>query len=174
MKWKFTIEDKLNRFAFILLTIIWLQIASILSKSFTGLLLNTYFNVKSVPIAQTLLDIHNDKNLLIATLADYFKLFSEDIDLPLEIKNNIHERIAEFQSGYYFTKFFQIYDKYFVAKLIRGQLAVICDTVIRDSLTNKLKSYENSIHVSKNKYRPRYWSFLIHRENKLADNFKFM
>ena len=48
----------------IILICIWLQSASILTKAFTGLLLNTYFKVKSIPIADNFEQIYQDQKLI--------------------------------------------------------------------------------------------------------------
>lgn len=49
--------------AFVVLLGLWLLSAVTLSKSFTGILLESFFNVKEVPIVTTLQDIRKNKRL---------------------------------------------------------------------------------------------------------------
>ena len=64
-----------------------------MSKAFTGLLLNTFFFMKNIPIVKTLQDIRENKNLLITgnslTLSAISKFNKVDInDIITRIKEN--------------------------------------------------------------------------------------
>ena len=51
---------------------IWILTATIISQSFSSLLLKMYFNIKTYPIINTLNDIHNHKNIILMSNRDHF------------------------------------------------------------------------------------------------------
>ena len=57
------VMDALSQLSFILMIAIWIQSASILTKAFTGLLLNTYFRSDFGPIVSTLEDVYENRGL---------------------------------------------------------------------------------------------------------------
>ena len=97
LKWNFKFKNSLNKFSFVLLIVIWSQSASILTKAFTGLLLNTYFNQKFIPIVETIQDIYSNKEISIAADSEIFKGYSRRIDVSNEMKTDILSRIIEFE-----------------------------------------------------------------------------
>ena len=84
---------KLNSLIFITQVVIWLFASLILSLSFNGLLLNTFFFIKSTPVVNTLEDIRDNKKLLIDGPHQYpqdvAKMNEFDIDdILFRIKQN--------------------------------------------------------------------------------------
>ena len=64
-----------KRYCQITFITIWLICASILTKSFTSLLLNTYFNLKYEPLFETLDDLINNRDLnIILDVNNYQKI----------------------------------------------------------------------------------------------------
>ena len=94
-KRKTKFKNSLNKFSFVLLIVIWSQSASILTKTFTGLLLNIYFN-QMTPIVETLEDIYSNKEISIASISYIFKEYSRRIDVSNELKRDILTRIIEY------------------------------------------------------------------------------
>ena len=68
--------SKIHSLIFINLVLIWIMMSFILSTSFTGLLLNTFFNIKSIPVVNTLQDIRKNKKLLIGGDGKYLSLIT--------------------------------------------------------------------------------------------------
>ena len=60
-----TINSKIQASILICLFIVWIYSSIIISKSFTGLLLNTFFKIKPIQLVNTLQDIRDNKNLKI-------------------------------------------------------------------------------------------------------------
>ena len=58
----------------LLLVNIWLLLSTLLSFSFTSLLLNTYFNVKSEPIINTLQGVIDNKQYSVASPKEWFNM----------------------------------------------------------------------------------------------------
>ena len=63
-----------KKFVIILVIVIWIQSTSILTKALTGILLNTYSNLKAVAVVENLQDIINNEKLLLRSV-------------PIEIEN---------------------------------------------------------------------------------------
>ena len=80
--------------ASIILIVIWLQSASILTKAFTGILLNSYLNFKPYPVVSTLEELYDKKDLGI--VAD--QLISDHLEVlqyPEQMKKHLSIRIFE-------------------------------------------------------------------------------
>ena len=55
------LNNEMMTLSFTLLFFIWLFVSVVLNRSYTSLLLNTYFNVKSTPIVESLEDVRQQK-----------------------------------------------------------------------------------------------------------------
>ena len=92
--------DRLNKsmaFTHTTLLVIWLLVSLVVNKSYTSLLLNTYFNVKTTPIVQSLQDIRNNKDLLIAGIDKYLSIVNNKFKIKIE---DIITRIKEDPDNY--------------------------------------------------------------------------
>src|SRR5690349_1706777 len=88
---------QMKNISMITLIIIWLQSASILSKAFSGLLLNTYFNVKSVSIVNSLEDIINNQDINIGLDIHLFNHAIQESNLiDQDTKNGIIKRVKKY------------------------------------------------------------------------------
>jgi hypothetical protein len=54
---------RFKKFILVILIVIWLISGSILTKAFTGLLLNTYANIRYIPYADSFEQIYQDQSL---------------------------------------------------------------------------------------------------------------
>ena len=73
----FDLQNKMKTIGFIFVLILWLLNALVLSKSFTGVLLESFFKVKTVPIVSSLQDIRDNKRLMIGGHHLYLSMFSK-------------------------------------------------------------------------------------------------
>ena len=85
-------HNKRLAFSYTTLLVIWLLVSLVLNQSYTSLLLNTYFNVKTTPVVQNLEDIRNNKDLLIVGIPEYLSRVSIDFNFKI---NDLLERIEK-------------------------------------------------------------------------------
>ena len=146
---------RLNRITLIILTCIWLQSASILTKAFTGLLLNTYSNIRSIPCAHNFEQIYQDQTLEVYSGGqmsinnDYLKA---NIKINSEMLDNLIERDEITRNKYKLVRGTMCFKVDFLEKIVTGKLIVICSTKIREIFQTKLAKWENMLSVSDNKY----------------------
>ena len=80
----------------IVLIVVWLQSASILTKAFTGILLNSYFNVKTIPIVNTLDELYTKTNLDIVCNMHIFDRIPENSEYTDEMLTELKSRSIEY------------------------------------------------------------------------------
>ena len=76
--------NKMLTLSFITLLVIWLFMSLVLNQSYTSLLLNTYFNVKTTPVVKSLDDIREHKELLISGIIFYFKALIIEFGIDIQ------------------------------------------------------------------------------------------
>ena len=142
----------------IILLVIWLQSASILSKAFSGLLLNTYFNVKSVPIVNSLEDIINNQDINVAINLSSLKKNIQDTNLfDQKTEKHLYSRVSKYQdqvdyiSNYYKFGFIFVHDK-LLEDVIMGKTVMIVHSLLRNRYFNYYKYYHDQIRVVEQKY----------------------
>ena len=141
-----------------MLFVIWLFSSVILSKSFTGLLLNSFFNVKYEPIVKTLEDIRENKHIL--PWGDkYLSLGSKDTNLNF---NDIVKRIENNRE--IFTDLIKA-----VEMVLKGEAVLLYNSIQRRSFMNVFDSYENRIYVSSTKYLPNYSVFVVQKNREYTN-----
>ena len=172
---KFKFKNLLNKFSFILMIVIWSQSASILTKAFTGLLLNTYFNQKSLPIVETLQDIYFNKEILIATNSDKFQRYSDRIDESNELKSDILTRIIEFKEKFKYSEIeLGNFNEYFFRKLIDCKMVFIMGSAKARELERWWKIEESYFQSSSHKYSPNYGNYLVAKLNPMTKTLLFV
>ena len=73
-----SVKDMSKRYCQIIFITIWLICATILTRSFTSLLLNTYFNLKYGPLFDSLEDLINNRDLnIVLDIENYEEIFSK-------------------------------------------------------------------------------------------------
>lgn len=76
--------------------VIWLQSASILTKTFTGILLNSYFNLKIYPVVNNLEDLYVRKHLGVACHKQTFNIPGIDKYPEQKIIRDLTSRCSEY------------------------------------------------------------------------------
>src|ERR1700761_8635591 len=69
---------RIKKINLIILVCIWLQSASILTKAFTGLLLNTYANIRYIPCVDSFEQIYQDQSLEVQSNLFKYYYFNDD------------------------------------------------------------------------------------------------
>ena len=168
----FTKLNLLLKITIITFIVIWVKSLSILTKAFTGNLLNTYFNVKSVPIVNNLDDVYNNKELLVMAglhelndLNDSGKFDSSKIE-------QLTKRAVEFLDDY--PKNFA-HDKHFrIKNLIQGKLVLISNTVDIESFLGLYIKWKHLVSVSQEKYLPDLARFIIGKDHSFSSIMRYM
>ena len=174
-KWGFRLRGASSRLSFVLLIAIWSQSASILTKAFTGLLLNNYFNQKLVPIVETLQDIYLNKQILIASDSKKFKDFSERLDESNELKIDVLRRIIEFEEKFKYSELNAgHYKEIFFRKLIKGEMVFLMGSQKVLDFMRRWNKVEEYFHVSSNKYSPNYVNYLFAKNNPMAKSMSLL
>ena len=162
-------KNSLNKFSFILPIVIWSQSASILTKTFTGLLLKTYFNRKTVPLVETFQDIYLNKEISIAASSYLFKSLKTRLKEPAELKSDILTRIIEFETIFKYSQFnSDAFTKFFFRKLIEGETVILLSSKIVRLFESHWKQEKKYFQVSGYKYSPNYLNYLVAKINPIA------
>ena len=128
------VRPLLTRSSLVLLTIVWLQSASVLTKGFTGLLLETYFNVRSETLINSLEDLHERTDLEIMSPSGsgrttrFLKRISNLSGYKKMIKD-IQIRIEKFENET--EPYNQTYAQSMkvINKVIKGKVVIICSSI---------------------------------------------
>ena len=174
-KLNFKFKNSLNKFSFVLLIVIWSQSASILTKAFTGLLLNTYFNQKLIPIVETLEDIYLNKEISIASNSSEFEEFSQRIDESNELKSDILARMIEFEKKFNYSELNadKLKEK-FLRKLINGEIVIMTGSKIVQEFEAGWEQEKSYFQISSHKYSPNYSYYLVSKLNPMAPSLKIL
>ena len=130
----------------------------ILSTSFTGLLLNTFFNIKSIPVVNTLQDIRKNKKLLIGGDGKYLSLITGTGEFDLK---DIIDRM-DGDKKYIYN--FEIN----VNHIINSKGVILLNTLFRRVFMEMTKFYYDRIFVSGTKYFPDFASFSVHKHRNFS------
>ena len=178
LRWNFKFKNSLNKFSFVLLIIIWSQSASILTKAFTGNLLNTYFRTNFQPIVETLEDIYQNNKIEIASgtkfLIDSLKRENKSVNLI----SHLYSRANNFIKKYNYTDSSVEECEYlrekFVTKMIQGEAVFLVSSMKREFFQNYFSEHNLNYQVSSNKYGPNQSNFIIFKTHPLAKLFKLL
>ena len=139
----------------IMLIVVWLQSASVLSKAFTGLLLNTFFNVQSVPVVNDFQDIIHNKDINIACDENYLMWFLVKYQYDEYTKNTLLARVTRYQEQVKYRERFHldhmIYDP-LLNDIINGKTVLLTFTVLKDIYLHYYKYYQDDIANGDEKY----------------------
>ena len=153
--------------------IILTQSASILTKAFNGLLLNTYFNVKYVPIVQTLQDVNENNDLKIMTIPFKLDSIHKGYNISAEILKNLKRRATENREKDK-VLFENVYKETSIIDLIMGKHVIIGSSTHMNFLLDLYGYLANYFYVSEQKYQPVFDTLLIHKKHIIARQLKFM
>ena len=160
-----------------LLIFVWLQSASILSKAFTGLLLNTYFNVKSVPIVNDFQDIIDNKDINIACdenlLMWFLTLYKYGNDTIQRLKARVdrYQKQVNYRVRYHLDN--MIYDP-LLDHVINGKTVLLAFTHMKDIYMDHYKSYQDDIAIGEGKYYNMKVFQMVHKSLPISKKLKFI
>ena len=173
LKWNFKIDSSLIRFSFILIIIIWSQSASILTKGFTGNLLNTYFNIKFQSIVENVEDIYHNKQIEIASDPKGLRWLLQKENQSLDLINNIENRVVDFiKKNNYKPDESEFVKEYYASKMIKGETVIMLNTVRCKYFIEYFSTEKLDYQVSDKKYGPNHFSFLVKKNHPAANIFK--
>ena len=154
-------HNKRLAFSYTTLLVIWLLVSLVLNQSYTSLLLNTYFNVKTTPVVQNLEDIRNNKDLLIVGIPEYLSRVSIDFNFKI---NDLLERIEKDPDN--------LPDPFISSKIcekiLDGKSVLIGDTEQINTFMEHNKYYHDNLVVV-DKYLPEFISFYVSKNMPLAN-----
>ena len=146
------VRPLLTRSSLVLLTIVWLQSASVLTKAFTGLLLNTYFNVRSETLINSLEDLHQRTDIQIATSGPTIHSLSKLEVMTREMYDDFSYRIESYKNKTKInSELYYLTPKTFV-QLTKGRIVIMLNSLTAENYRNLYKMYGNSFGVSNEKY----------------------
>ena len=151
-------EQKISKIRIItsmLLFTLWLQSASILTKAITGLLLNTYFKLKSFPIANNIQDIYDDKELAIFATDFWFEKFI----LPKLDKNE--------QNDFSRRRINHLFN--FLQEMIMGKTVLLANSYVRKHVMDRYRKWDHMLTVGQEK-RGLAFGLLCVRKNLTITN----
>ena len=155
---------KLNimlKIATVLLILIWIISSAIVVKAFTINLLKSYFNVKSVPIVNSLDDIYNNKELILYSELNSIRKLNNSFEFDSRkiqdlLNRSIIDNIQSNQPGQ------------FLSKVINGKIVILRNTLIIEQITEIWKKWQKLFAVLQNKYLNGLVSFFVKKHIKYS------
>ena len=152
-------------FSFTMLLFLWLLVSLVLISSFTSLLLNTYFNVKTTPIVKSLEDIREHKELLVSGIPRYLKKVINDYEINI---GDLLERINEDKDNFPST-----IPSYKIAeKVINSRSVFIGSTHQRNVFLLLNKYYHDKFIVAK-KYYQQIMLFYVNKRLPFSNKIQY-
>ena len=150
----------------IIIVVIWLHSASILSKAFTGILLNTYFKVKSVPTVNSLEDIYDNKELSILT-TKYQLNYVILQRIPLPQRKAFRQR----STG---IPFDELLTSDLFNNLTNGKLVVVINSHLRDQFAHYFSHWKHRFGVGHMRYDQNFLSFYSRKNLTISYKMDFL
>ena len=141
---------------------------SILTKAFTGNLLKTYFNVKSVPIVNTLDDVYSNKELLIEAQPGHIMQLENRYGIDSSKFYDLRERVDN-----YYENHKERDDEFQISNIIWGKLALLITTLNIEIYLDRWKNWAHLFAVSKYKYLPQYAIFKVSKTLQTSKQLRF-
>ena len=138
-----------------MLIVVWLQSASILNKAFTGLLLNTFLNVKMVPIVNDFQDVIDNKDINIACDELYLSWFLAKYEYDQDTSDKIQARVSRYQEQVKYRERFHLdnmINDELLNHVINGKTVILTFSQLRVIYYNHYKLYEGDIAMGEGKY----------------------
>lgn len=156
-----------------ILIIIWFLSSFILTKSFSGLLLNIYFNMKSHSIVNNIEDIIDNKQLsmagwslkyLNATKPDEYKILTQRVS---EFKKNFKTIFNETIDEEFGWKSFEGKKLTILEQVEKGQTVLYLDSWGSDKI--RLTNPGINLVEAEDKYSPNFHTLFISKRNLLYE-----
>ena len=147
----------------------------VLTNSFTGLLHNTYFQFKSIPIVNTMDDIIDNQEISVLSNINNLNLFinstnNEEYKIKLE---KIRDRVKATELEYK-DEILDILNPSIFQKLVNGEIIYFCEQDYRKQLFKKYEKFEKLFSLSTYKYLFQIVSFSVYKNNPLYDTMIFL
>ena len=159
----------------VVMVAVWLQSASILNKAFNGVVLNNFFNIKSFPIVNNMIDIYKNKQLsiLMDDRIEYLLGYLPDEpryrllgSITKRAKNFLTTLNTSYGGAYMTPKFREL--------IIKKRLVIICGEDNRKMFHRKHPALANRMMVLEQKYLRQQVNLFILREAKLTKVLRFL
>ena len=151
--------DKMLAFSFTMVFVIWLMASFVLNKSFTSILLHTYFNVKTTPVVKSLEDVRKRKELSIYGIVQYFTRNLENFKFA-DLLKRIEKVDDNFQDPITSQKIAQ--------KVINSELIFIGSSFQREYFLSQNKYYNDKIVIA-NKYYQHIMIFHVEKQKPFSN-----
>ena len=178
-RWNCDYKKKLkhNHFKFGFILVIWIICSFILTKSFTGLLLNSYYNEEFVPLINDLGDVYQNEKFSIAGRHEILQRFEHLIDnysdyTPRNLLKRISKYESEVKSEFIHEK--DVFSPRIIEDMIMGKSVILIDTNTVKSIVEIYSKYQNMFTVSKQAYLHQPGFFLAKKDHFLSDLVKFL
>lgn len=143
----------------------WLELASLLSKSFSSVLLNTYFSLQSIPVVNTLRDVIDNKQLSIAASNAWFS-------------NVILPRIPSYEQADFKNRFMpnspSVLTPEVFNELVNGRTVLISNTYVAEMFLEQWKRWNELFIRSEHKYGANFLSFHSRKKLPIRNLLKFL
>ena len=146
----------MNMVTTITMLVICLQSTSILGKAFTETLLNTYFNVKTIPIVNELQDILDNERLS-TTLADEWVASKIYPNLRKDQSEQIKKRVNSSKT------YSSTYDGQLLRDLLASNIVILSDSEFRKHFFYKYRIYHDRFALADKKYFSNFASYNIRK-----------
>ena len=156
--------------------IIWLLSTNFLVLSFQSVLLNNFFDVRSVPLVETLDDIFEDsKFFVVSTSASLDAIrqdesFSSEMIDSFEFRRKIYQRNFDFD----FDKKLILLDTIIFKDIVEGNAVLLANSDLARRFSNLYISENNLFSISQTKYFPTFGSFIMLKNQNYHRHIKFM
>ena len=153
---------------FALIFVICCQSLSILTKAFTGLLLETYFSIKYVPIVNNLDEVHKNTELGIAGNSDHLgRLQRNSMDAEILKRMKLYSNQ---------TRYNYVLDEFrgkFFKEVVLGKAVMLISSGNIEYYTGQYQEWKDRFHISDDMYLPEFSNLVISRKHKLAKKVKY-
>ena len=147
------LNNKMMALSFTLLFIIWLFVSLVLNRSYTSLLLNTYFNVKFKPVVESLEDIRQQKELQISGIPYYFNIIMKQFKIDIgDLISRLNENKDNFPNP--------IYSHKVAEQVINSRTVLIANTFHTEHFRIQNKYYHDKMVIT-NKYYHQIMLFYV-------------
>ena len=112
------------------LAMLWLFSTYFFVFSFQSVLLNTFFNVKAIPLANSLYDILHNKEVLISSRTETLETIKDDWTLTAGLHENFHQRRETYQKRFNFSfdKRLILLDTFMFKDIVEGRAVLLADS----------------------------------------------
>ena len=139
----------LNRNTIVILITTWIIGLNIMTKAITGNLLKTYFNVKSVPIVNTLDDLHNIRKIKFVAQLFYLSRLTDNYGLNSNQVKELSNKAIEGDKSNLLVE-----EPSLMTKLFKGDMVILSNSLSIKGFQDRWAKYGHLMTVSNVKYLP--------------------